>query len=121
MEADPMHNVTALLLSSDSSLIESCQQLIDSIAKLRPLVLTLHENLDTYLEREELGLIVIHVIDQGDAEEAARLLQKIASLQRPVAVIVLGDWHDPQLALSLLRQGAADFLSRPVDLGRLAY
>jgi DNA-binding NtrC family response regulator len=36
-------------------------------------------------------------------------------------MVVLGEQHNPEQALTLLRQGAADFLSRPLDLGRLAY
>jgi DNA-binding NtrC family response regulator len=116
-----MDNLTVLLLSSDPALIESCRQLIESIPNLRPVVLSPYGNVDIYLDGEELGLILFHVMDRRDADEAGRLLRKIASSRRGVAVIVLGDRHDPRQALSLLRQGAVDFLRRPIDLGRLAY
>jgi DNA-binding NtrC family response regulator len=116
-----MNTVGVLLLSSDPCLIESCRQLIGSIANLALISQSQGKHVDSYLEPLELGLILIHVVEERDAEEASRLLRKIASLQRGVAMIVVSDQHDPKQAYSLLRQGAAEFLSRPLDLSRLAY
>ena len=116
-----MPRVTVLLLSSDPSLIESCQGVIASVGRLRPLVLPLSGNPESSLGRKEIALILVHVVGARDADQASGLLRGIASMQRPVATVVLGEQYDPEQALSLLRQGAADFLSRPLDLGRLAY
>jgi DNA-binding NtrC family response regulator len=116
-----MPNVTVLLISSDPALIEACREVIEAIANLDSMVLSRCERADTCLQQEELALVLLHVVGSDDAEQASWLLRRIGSLQRPVATIVLAEQHEPQLALSLLRQGAADLLSRPLDLSRLAY
>jgi two-component system response regulator HydG len=116
-----MSQVSLLLLSSDPSLIESCQGVIASIADLRLVVQPPGEEVDSYLERAEIALVLIHVTGERDAKQAGRVLRAIALMQQPIAVVVLGERHDPAQVLSFLRQGAADFLSRPLDLSRLAY
>src|SRR5205814_797249 len=45
----------------------------------------------------------------------------VTAARRPLAVLVLSDAYHASQALVLLRQGAADYLSRPLDLNRLAY
>ena len=116
-----MSEAKVMLVSSDPSLIETCGEVIASIGNLDPIVLSRSEEADTYLRHERLALVLLHVAGRAGAEQASRLLRRIGSLQRPVATIVLGEDDEPQLALTLLRQGAADFLRRPLDLNRLAY
>src|SRR5437879_1270292 len=102
-----MARATVLVLSSDLSLIESCQGVITSVGALRPTVLPLSEDLGSYLRRKDVALILIHVVDKRDTENASRLLREVASMQRPVATVLLGEQHDPEQALTLLRQEAA--------------
>jgi two-component system response regulator HydG len=116
-----MSPVSVLLLSSDSSLIESCHGVVASLADLRLVVQPHEDGIASYIRREAIALVLIHVAGEHEARETGRLLQAIALMQQPVAVVVLGEHHDPAQALSFLRQGAADFLSRPLDLSRLAY
>jgi DNA-binding NtrC family response regulator len=116
-----MSQVSVLLLSSDPSLIESCQGVVASLADLRLVVQSQGEGVTSYLQREPIALVLIHVTEEHDAREAGRLLHAIRLMQQPVAVVVLGERHDPAQVLNLLREGAADFLSRPLDLSRLAY
>lgn len=116
-----MPTATVLLLSRDPSLVEACQGIIASIAELRAVVLRHSRDVESYLGHEDVALALLHVVDKQDSEDANHLLQTIASLRRPVATVILGEQHDPEQVLSLLRQGAADVLSRPLDLGRLAY
>src|SRR6516164_2933548 len=108
---------SVLLVSDDPSLMESCLGIIGSVAGLRPVVQSQTEGVESYLERDDVALLLVHLVKKRDAGEVSRLLQAIALLQRPVATVVLAEEHDPEQALSLLRQGAADFLSRPLDLG----
>jgi DNA-binding NtrC family response regulator len=116
-----MPNVAVLLVSSDPSLIEACQEMTASIGNLDCVVLSRSEEADAYLRQEQLALVLLHVAGKDGTEQASRFLRRIGSLRRPVATIILGERHEPQVALTLLRQGAADFLSRPLDLNRLAY
>lgn len=116
-----MPETTVLLVSGDPSLMESCFDVIASIANLHPVLLGQSREVDAYLGREELALLLLHVVHESDAAEAGRLLQAIAASQRHVATVVLSEQHSPEQTLALLRQGAADVLSRPLDLGRLSY
>ena len=116
-----MPRVTVLLVSTDSPLVDTCREVIGSIGNLHPVVLSRSEEVEAYLRHEQLALVLLHVASKDDAEQASRLLRRIGSLQRPVATVVLGEQHEPHLALALPRQGVADYLSRPLDLTRLAY
>src|SRR5690242_12806970 len=53
-----MATATVLLLSSDPSLIESCEGITASVDALRPLVLPLSEDPGSYLGRKDLALIL---------------------------------------------------------------
>ena len=100
-----MSQVSVLLLSSDPSLIESCRGVVASIADLRLVVQAHGDGVVSYLRREEIALVLIHVAGEHDARETGRLLQAIALMQQPVAVVVLGERHDPAQTLSFLRRG----------------
>src|SRR5205823_2357311 len=58
---------------------------------------------------------------QEDGEEALRLLRLLSGMKHPAPAVVLAEHDRPEEALRLLRRGAADHLSRPLDLSRLAY
>jgi two-component system response regulator HydG len=116
-----MVKATVLLLSSDPSLMESCEGVVGSVGALGLITLPLGGDAVSYLGRKDLALILVHVVAKRDAEKAGRLLCSVASMSRPVPTIVLTEQHDLEQALSLLRQGAVDFLSRPLDLSRLTF
>jgi two-component system response regulator HydG len=61
---------------------------------------------------------MVHVTD---ADQISSFLRQLAAASRPVATIIIGDQENAEQALMLLRQGAADYLSRPLDLARFAY
>jgi two-component system response regulator HydG len=73
------------------------------------------------LHRSDLALVVVHRARASDPAEASWLLQTVAASPRPLPVLVISDQHQAEQALALIRQGAADYLSRPLDLGRLGY
>src|SRR4051812_32167076 len=73
------------------------------------------------LGRAPASLVLIHQAEGEDASEAVRLLRELKSRKRPVATLVLSDRHRAEEALMLLRLGAVDYLSRPLDLNRIAY
>jgi DNA-binding NtrC family response regulator len=49
------------------------------------------------------------------------LLQAVVASGRRTPTLLISDRHEAEQALGLLRQGAADYLTRPLDLGRLGY
>ena len=81
-----MSEAKVMLVSSDPSLIETCGEVIASIGNLDPIVLSRSEEADIYLRHERLALVLLHVAGRAGAEQASRLLRRIGSLQRPVAI-----------------------------------
>lgn len=139
-----MMESTALLISADPSFIAMIHDLVRSIDKLRLRIVAEFEELfpsrsanqrdacstsspttDGTLS-EGVGswpdaVILVHLPRGSDDTQAARLLRKLTSARQSVPVIVLCDEHRPEQILQLLRLGAADCLSRPLDLHRLCY
>jgi DNA-binding NtrC family response regulator len=116
-----MNQATALLLSRDPSLVEACQGVVRPISNLCLEVLPSLRDAEAALQREEVALLLVHLVQANETREVDRLLRRLASLQRPVATLVVLEQHDAKQTLTLLRQGVAECLSRPLDLNRLAY
>jgi two-component system response regulator HydG len=112
---------TVLLVSGDSSLVEACEGVVGSIRSLRLDVLPGILQVYPRLQEDEVALILIHLLPTSDPEEVISLLHALATTKRAVATLAVAEQHDPTQALDLLRAGVADYLSRPLDLGRLAY
>jgi two-component system response regulator HydG len=114
-------NPTALLVSSDASLIEAVQGVIDSVGDLDLVVAPGPAEARHDVTEEELALVLVHQDREGDVEEVTNLVQSIVEAKRSLPTIVLSNDYDPEHALKLLRIGAADHLCRPLDLSRLTY
>jgi two-component system response regulator HydG len=112
---------TALLISCDLGLIEAVRKVIDPVGGLVMALAGTPAEALAQLQRADLALLLVHIARQGDTAAATQLLQAMASCPRPVPVVILSDAHQGEQALALMRQGAADYLSRPLDLGRLGY
>jgi DNA-binding NtrC family response regulator len=110
-----------LLITSDSSIAQTVQSLISSINNLRLEVLAGINEVESRLESSEVGIILVHLSHTSDAGMVTGLLRTIASARRPVPLLVLSDEYHAEQALALLRLGAVDYLSRPLDMRRLSY
>src|SRR3954470_14299118 len=119
-EVAPMSASTTLLISTDPPLIESVRGVVRSVGDLGLRVQAEVEEACAQLERGGAALVLVHLPRGEDAGRATRLLQSATAGKGPVPVLVLSDRHDAAQALDLLRLGVADYLSRPLDLGRLA-
>jgi two-component system response regulator HydG len=108
-----------MLISRDSSLAQSCQGIVERFPDLRLLLLARADQADAYLGREEIKLVLVHVVDDQGTSDTIRLLRQLASLERAMALLVISEQHDALQAWSLTRLGAVDYLSRPVALRRL--
>jgi DNA-binding NtrC family response regulator len=114
---------TALLVSSEPLLIESCAGLADEIEGLGFVAIEEIGQAPTYLHQPgiSLSLIILHLTHPEQYVEARGLLRQLSRSRPHVAVLVIGEPSDAPDGLALLRQGAADFLTRPVELNRLGY
>jgi DNA-binding NtrC family response regulator len=115
---DPI--ATLLLISADSSFVESCRGAVASCPDLSLLVKNRASEADCYLARDEIKLILVHLAHRSETRDAVRLLYRRASLQRAAAVLVISERPDAEQAWSLTRLGATDYVSRPLDQDRLA-
>jgi DNA-binding NtrC family response regulator len=79
------------------------------------------EELSERFGQEPVALLLLHLSEPDDAAEAAESMQELEQLRLPIPVLVLSDAEAPEQELALLRLGAADFLTRPLNLGRLGY
>jgi DNA-binding NtrC family response regulator len=112
---------TMLVVSDDPSFVESVDDLVRSIGDLKVVALPAVEAAYSYGSWDHVALVLIHLRRRDPSTEAARLLRMIAAARRPVATLVVGEKLDDHQASTLLRLGAADYLSRPLDVARLSY
>jgi two-component system response regulator HydG len=112
---------TALLISTDPSLVQHVSEVAHSLADLRVEVLGELRQAQPRLQGPDAALVLVHLPPGADLEPVFLLLQAATSCKRPVPVLVVTDRHRPAEALALLGRGVADCLSRPLDLNRLSY
>src|SRR5580704_14864537 len=114
-------NPTALLVSSDASLIEAVQGVIDSIDNLDLIVAPVATEAHHVVARDDVALVLAHQDSIGEVDEVTRLVRALAGPKRSLPTIVLSDRHRAEQALELVQSGVTDCLFRPLDLSRLYY
>jgi DNA-binding NtrC family response regulator len=115
-----MFTSTILLITSDRSLMESVKGSVDPVESLELRVIATVDQVGEEMAGD-VSLIIAHLEDGGDASDVTRLVRRIAIESPGVATLVVDDSYQPAQALAMLRLGAADYLTRPLDLGRLGY
>ncbi|HEY7422897.1 MAG TPA: sigma-54 dependent transcriptional regulator [Gemmataceae bacterium] len=115
-----MSNITILLISVDQPLIATVRKIVESIGNLRLSVQGRAEDAEACLQRREASLVLYHLATGAPSTPASGLLRTVAATGQSLPVLILSDCHQAEQALTLLRQGAADYLSRPLDLNHLA-
>lgn len=116
-----MFSPTVLLASSDPSLKESVGGLIGLIY---PLCLEVAPTIGAacdLVDREDVLLVVVHLEEGSSVAEVTRLLQTIVIARRSIITLIVSDRYHAAQALAMLRLGVVDYLTRPLDLVRLAY
>jgi DNA-binding NtrC family response regulator len=116
-----MTDSTALLISPDPALSDTLAEISANIQGLRLEVVAGIQAAMARLRYGGLGVILIHLREQGETAEVSDLLAKKEAAARAVPVVVLSDQPHPRQELALLQQGVADYLVRPLDTRRLAY
>jgi DNA-binding NtrC family response regulator len=115
-----MSSAMIVLVSSDLTLIEAVEGVISPTGGS---CLEVVAEIDRACERVgqgDVSLVLVHLRPRDSVAGLTRLMQTMA-LTSPAATLVLSDEYRPEQALALLRLGVADYLARPLDLGRLAY
>ena len=109
-------------MSSDRSFVSTVRNSAKGITSLNVEVVPCLEDCVTHLDRQDIGIALMHVQSRDDAT----LLQKIVKDQHdptqsiPV-LAVIEDSLGGQVALELLRVGLMDCLTRPLDKNRLTF
>jgi len=116
-----MSIVTTLLLSTDASLIETCRQVVEAIPGLALTVTAPPDPTEVFLPEPDVSLVLAHVRQKSEVEWVRCLLQQVSASERPLPTVIVGERRSANLELNLLQLGAADYLSRPLDLNRLSY
>lgn len=116
-----MSQAITLLLSRDESLRETVDSVVQTIENL---CLETGPDLswaESVLEQDHVALVLAHVHCEEDIAATASLVQAISQAGQPISTIAICDEDRGQWKLSLLQQGVADFLVRPLDLSRLEF
>ncbi len=116
-----MAPVTMLLISQDSSLSGTVQEVLSRIQGLKFDFVKNHEEACERVAEKDVALILSHLNPSSNVAELTRLLGTIEATGQKIPVVVLSDEYHAEQALTLLRLGVAEYLSRPLDLGRLGY
>ena len=116
-----MHESSMLLITDDPALIDTVGEVIRSVEGLKLTVRPGIEGASDLESWDGVALVLIQLKRRDPTPEVSRLLQMISKSRRPIATLVIVEHHDPDMELSLLRLGVADYLSWPLDLPRLSY
>ena len=116
-----MHDVTMVLISQDSTLAGVVQEVIARTPGIRIERVQDHDEACDRVASQGAALILSHLSPAGPVAGLTRLLSTLEARGRGIPVLVLSDEYHAEQALALLRLGVADYLSRPLDLGRLGY
>jgi DNA-binding NtrC family response regulator len=112
---------TMMLISSDPSLVGSVGEVVRSIGGFGLEVFEDVEQVCLQVGRDDVVIVLYHLDERSSVASVTRLLQTISIKKPSVITLVVSDEHRSEQGLALLRLGVADYLSRPVDLNRLAY
>jgi DNA-binding NtrC family response regulator len=116
-----MAHPEVLLITGDPSLVEVLHGVIRSLPGLRLQTVGSIEEACSRLQEHEVALLLPHLTREGDPTEVIRLLKTVVTLRQAVATVVICDRSQVEHAQALLRQGAADYLDRPLHVERLAW
>jgi two-component system response regulator AtoC len=110
-----------LLISQDRSLSGTVQEVLSRIQGLKFDLVKNHEEACERVAERDVVLILSHLNPGSNIAGLTRLLGTIKAIGQKIPVVVLSEEYHAKQALTLLRLEVAEYLSRPLDLGRLGY
>jgi DNA-binding NtrC family response regulator len=114
-------DLTALLITPDQSLVDRVEEVVRAVPHLHLEWAADSSEAAPQLQRDDVVLTLFHLPVANGLDEASRWLRTVTASRRPVATIILSDHYRPEQTLALLQLGAADCLTRDLDLRRLGY
>jgi len=113
-----MRNATVFLVSSDATLAQTVAQATAGVPNIQIQALASVADLGAL---DNVALVLAAVTNSQEADQTAGWLRRAMGSAKPIPTLLICDRQSTDLALPLLCLGAVDCLSRPLDLGRLAY
>jgi two-component system response regulator HydG len=114
-------NERVLLATADRALVRAVSEAIGAIERVALDVVASPGEALARVRGGDAAVMIVHVEAAGDLERVRKLLTAAAAARPAIGTIAIVDGHRPEPILALLKMGVADCLSRPLDLGRLAY
>jgi DNA-binding NtrC family response regulator len=109
----------ALLISTENGLPDRIREALISVHDCELDVVANLDEARAMLDRRDLAIVLLHL--EGNKEHEIRQFTKqTLGKPHPPSVVAISDQYDPGQAVTLLQQGFADYLPRPLDLRRLA-
>jgi two-component system response regulator HydG len=114
-------DATTVLVSADPALPKVVEEVVSQIHGVQFVLDKDHDAACKRVDREQVSLILYHLVPTGHVADLTRLLSTVSATGRKVPVLAISDEHHAKQALTLLRLGVAEYFSRPLDLSRLGY
>ena len=116
-----MPGSTMMLVSADNALITLVRGAVGTFKDMRLEVVSEFDEACSRVERPGVVLVLAHLSHDCGIAKLTRLLGTLGATVQKTPTVVLSDEYYAEQALAMLRLGAAEYLSRPLDLVRLAY
>ena len=94
-----------LLISQDSSLSSTIQEVLSRIQGLKLETVKNHEEASERVAEKEVGLILSHLNPSSNVAGLTRLLGTVKATGQEIPTMVLGEEYHAEQALTLLRRG----------------
>jgi two-component system response regulator HydG len=110
-----------MVVTHDAGLPLMIQGVLSQVRGIRLEAVPDHDAACDGLLDKRVAVVLCHLTTDGHVAGLTRLLGTLQATGQRVPVLVLSDEYYAEQALTLLRLGVAEYLSRPLDLGRLTY
>jgi DNA-binding NtrC family response regulator len=110
-----------LLITGDPTLVDVVQGVTSAHADICLQTVATVDEACSRLQQHSVALLLPHLTRTGSTAEIDRLLGTVTASRQAVAVVVISDHFQVERARGLLREGAVDFLDRPLRVERLAW
>ena len=113
--------MTVLLISQDTGFSSAVHKVLTKTQGLKLECVESHDQASERVADTQVALVLSHLHSDSDVAGLTRLIGTVVARGRKLPIVVLSEEYQAEQALMLLRLGVADYLSRPLDLGRLGY
>jgi len=111
-----------VLIIDDQAAVREALSLLLSLNDIRPVTATMPDEGLAVLARERVDLVIADMnfsADTTSGEEGVALFHAIRARHPDLPVILLTGWSHLETAVSLVKAGAADYMSKPWDDAKL--